>query len=62
MEGHADAFDAKFRSIAVIAVCEVAAMSLWFSASAVLPALGAELAGRSRVGPCGRCRPRSGSR
>ncbi|MGC1818116.1 MAG: MFS transporter, partial [Casimicrobiaceae bacterium] len=44
MDGQADAFDAKFRSIVVIALCQVAAMSLWFSASAVLPALTAEFA------------------
>ncbi len=33
---------AKFRSIAVIAVCQIAAMALWFSASAVMPSLVAE--------------------
>ena len=33
----------KVLSIAVIAICQVAAMSLWFSASAVLPALIAEV-------------------
>jgi MFS family permease len=32
----------KASSIAIIATCQVAAMSLWFSASAVLPALDAE--------------------
>jgi MFS family permease len=32
----------KASSIAIIAICQVAAMSLWFSASAVLPALDAE--------------------
>ena len=32
----------KIYSIAIIATCQVAAMSLWFSASAVLPALTAE--------------------
>src|SRR5258706_11091506 len=32
----------KFGSIAIIAVCQVAAMALWFSASAVVPALVAE--------------------
>ena len=44
MNGHAYALEAKFRSVAIIAGCEVAAMSLWFSASAVLPALTAEFA------------------
>ena len=34
----------KRTSITVIAACQVAAMSLWFSASAVLPALTAEFA------------------
>ncbi len=42
MDGHADSFGGKFVSIAIIAGCQVAAMSLWFSASAVLPALAAE--------------------
>ena len=32
----------KRASIAVIAVCQVAAMAVWFSASAVTPALAAE--------------------
>ena len=32
------------RSIAIIALCEVAAMALWFSASAIVPALTAEIA------------------
>ena len=39
---NADAYRAKTRSIALLAVCEVAAMALWFSASAVVPALVAE--------------------
>ncbi len=34
--------ESKFASIAIIAFCQVAAMALWFSASAVLPALAAE--------------------
>src|SRR6266436_9782020 len=32
----------KRASVAVIAICQVAAMALWFSASAVTPALAAE--------------------
>ena len=32
----------KWASIAVLALCEVAAMSLWFSASAIVPSLTAE--------------------
>ena len=36
------AFDAKRRAVALIALCQVAAMALWFSASAVIPALVAE--------------------
>ena len=32
----------KAASVAIIAVCQVAAMALWFSASAVIPALVAE--------------------
>lgn len=32
----------KFRSIAILAVCEVAALGLWFSASAVVPSILAE--------------------
>jgi hypothetical protein len=32
----------KLASVAIIAVCQVAAMALWFSASAVVPALVAE--------------------
>jgi MFS family permease len=35
-------FDSKVASVALIAVCQVAAMALWFSASAVVPALAAE--------------------
>jgi MFS family permease len=34
--------DSKVGSIAIIAICQVAAMALWFSASAVVPALVAE--------------------
>ena len=34
----------KSASVAVIAVCQVAAMALWFSASAIVPALVAEFA------------------
>jgi hypothetical protein len=34
----------KARSLAVLAVCEVLGMSLWFSASAVLPTLKAQYA------------------
>src|SRR5512147_1001882 len=34
--------DSKWASIAIIALCQVAAMALWFSASAVVPALVAE--------------------
>src|SRR5512147_2640470 len=34
--------DSKWASVAVIALCQVAAMALWFSASAVVPALVAE--------------------
>jgi len=34
--------DSKVASVAIIAVCQVAAMALWFSASAVIPALVAE--------------------
>src|SRR2546423_14756691 len=32
----------KRASVAIIAICQVAAMALWFSASAVTPALAAE--------------------
>ena len=32
----------KATAVAIIAVCQVAAMALWFSASAVIPALVAE--------------------
>ncbi len=35
-------FHSKLASVALIAVCQVAAMALWFSASAVVPALVAE--------------------
>jgi MFS family permease len=35
-------FDSKGASVALIAVCQLAAMALWFSASAVVPALVAE--------------------
>jgi MFS family permease len=38
----APTYRAKARSIAIIASCQVAAMALWFSASAVVPALVAE--------------------
>ena len=34
--------DSKRGSVALIALCQVAAMALWFSASAVVPALAAE--------------------
>ncbi|MGE5088790.1 MAG: MFS transporter [Candidatus Levyibacteriota bacterium] len=44
MGGQSDAFRGRAASLAVIAGCQVAAMSLWFSASAVLPALTAEFA------------------
>src|SRR6476659_2259308 len=36
------AFDSKAASVAIIALCQVAAMSVWFSASAALPSLIAE--------------------
>ena len=32
----------RFPALAVIAVCQVAVMALWFSASAIVPALKAE--------------------
>ena len=32
----------KFRALAVIAVCQVAVLGLWFSATAIVPALRAE--------------------
>jgi len=35
-------FDSKGASVALIAVCQLAAMALWFSASAIVPALVAE--------------------
>src|SRR5260221_9194736 len=34
--------DSKLASIAILAVCQVMAMALWFSASAIVPALAAE--------------------
>ena len=34
--------DSKVGSVTLIALCQVAAMALWFSASAVVPALAAE--------------------
>src|SRR5258708_37075039 len=34
--------DSKLGSVTLIALCQVAAMALWFSASAVVPALAAE--------------------
>ena len=34
--------DSKHGSVTLIALCQVAAMALWFSASAVVPALAAE--------------------
>jgi MFS family permease len=44
MDADFDAFQGRVTSIAIIAGCQVAAMSLWFSASAVLPALTVEFA------------------
>ena len=44
MDAHSDAYRGRVASLAVIAGCQVAAMSLWFSASAVLPALSVEFA------------------
>src|SRR5512147_2026786 len=34
--------DSKWASVSIIALCQVAAMALWFSASAVVPALFAQ--------------------
>ena len=39
----------RFRSIAVIAFCQVAAMALWVSATAVIPALKKEAAQGQRM-------------
>ena len=42
LQSNPSAFDSKPVAIAIIALCQVAAMALWFSASAVVPALLAE--------------------
>ncbi|NQV81899.1 MAG: MFS transporter [Alphaproteobacteria bacterium] len=44
MSLQSELFSGKWRSVALIAVAQVLALSLWFSASAVLPALRAEFA------------------
>ena len=36
--------ESKAASVSIIAVCQVAAMALWFSASAIIPSLVAEKA------------------
>ena len=42
IDKHDKPLEGKYRALGILAVCEVAAMALWFSASAVVPSMMAE--------------------